>query len=83
VTERPQNVRPASIVERSYANGAYNSRRRIPEARTQDNQITNHPYRGSHRADGQHADDRSPAQQRSSRVGRHHADHQDEQTNRW
>jgi hypothetical protein len=83
VTERPQNVRSASILERSYADGAYNSRSRIPEARTEENQITNRPYRGSHRADSRHhVDDRSAARQRSSRVGRHHADRQDEQTDR-
>jgi hypothetical protein len=70
VTERPQNVR----VSRG---GGYNSRRSIPEARSaDDNQIGNWAaYRGSHRAAGQHhLDHQTPAQQRNSRVGRHHAE---------
>jgi len=83
VTERPHNVRSANTIERGFVNGGYHSRRRIPEARTEENQITNRSYRGNHRADSQHhADDQTPAQQRSSRVGRHHADQQDDRANR-
>ena len=83
VTERPQNIRAASTLERGFTNGGYHSRRRIPEARTEENQITNRSYRGNHRADSQHhADDQTPAQQRSSRVGRHHADQQDDHAGR-
>ena len=83
VTERPQNVRPTNTLERGSTNGGYHSRRRIPEARTEENQIANRSYRGSHRADSQHhADDQTRAQQRSSRVGRHHADHHDDHANR-
>jgi hypothetical protein len=88
VTERPQNVRPARVLERSHTSGGYNSRRPIPEARNpesrvDDNQIANRSYRGSHRAAGQHHADRpTPAEQRSSRVGRHHADPNDANLNR-
>ena len=88
MTERPQNVRPARVLERSHTNGGFNSRRPIPEARNpesraDDNQIANRSYRGSHRAAGQHYADRpTPAEQRSSRVGRHHADPNDANLNR-
>ena len=82
MTERPHNIRAASILERSYA-GGYNSRRPIPDARGEGEQITNRAYRGSHRAGGLHlADDQSRAEQRSSRVGRHHADRHDDYFNR-
>jgi hypothetical protein len=73
VTERPQNVR----LTHGYANGSgYNTRRSIPEARgADDNQIANRSYQGSHRATGQHhLDHQTSAQQRDSRVGRHHAE---------
>jgi hypothetical protein len=83
VTERPQNARPAHVLERSYTNAGHLSRRAIPEARSpesraEDNQLANRSYRGNHRLAGQHHADRpTPAQQRGSRVGRHHADQQD------
>jgi hypothetical protein len=84
VTERPQNVRPASILERDHPTGGNNSRRHIPESRTDDNQSANHPYRGSHRAGSlHHADDQTPAQRRSSRVGRHHAEPSEDLSGRW
>ncbi|SNY63411.1 hypothetical protein [Paractinoplanes atraurantiacus] len=74
VTERPHNIRATRILERSYANGGgYHGR--IPEARTEENQIANRSYRGAHRAGSlHHADDQTPEQRRSSRVGRHHAE---------
>ncbi|GIE07493.1 hypothetical protein [Paractinoplanes durhamensis] len=78
MTERPRNVRPASILERSYASHAApvagQNRRHIPETRGEDNQFTGNSYRGSHRAGSMHHADETPAQRRSSRVGRHHAD---------
>lgn len=83
VTERPQNVRSASTIERGFTNGGYHSRRRIPEARAEENQIMNRSYRGSHRAGSQHhVDEQTAAQQRSSRVGRHHAEQHDDRVNR-
>ncbi|MGX6604484.1 hypothetical protein ACWKSP_20465 [Micromonosporaceae bacterium Da 78-11] len=82
MTERPHNVKPARILERSYANSSYNSRRLIAETRTDENQIANRSYNGSHRADSMHhSGEHSAAQQRSSRVGRHHADRDDR--SRW
>jgi hypothetical protein len=80
VAESPQNVRSARILERSYFPGGHNSRRLIPEARSQD---SNRPYHGSHRADGPHHADETAAQQRSSRVGRHHAEPTDDLSGRW
>ena len=42
---------------------------------TEENQLANRPYRGSHRAGSlHHAEDHTAAQQRSSRVGRHYGD---------
>jgi len=82
VPERPHNIRAASILERSYAQGSLNTRRLIPEARTDDNRGDG-PYRGSHRAGSlQHGDD-TQAQLRSSRVGRHHAESSEDLTGRW
>jgi hypothetical protein len=83
VTERPPNIRAAH----AYVNGAgYNTRRSIPEARNPDSRgddNQNRSYRGNHRAGGQHhLDHQTPAQQRSSRVGRHHADPYDDYASR-
>ena len=83
MAERPHNIRPTSIIERSHAGNSSSShgRRLIPEARSEEN---HRPYRGSHRAGSlHHADDQTPAQQRSSRVGRHHAESTEDATNRW
>lgn len=82
MTERPHNIRATRILERSYANtGGYHGRRLIPEARSEENQIANRSYRGAHRAGSlHHADDQTPEQRRSSRVGRHHADHAEDHT---
>lgn len=83
MAERPQNVRPGSIRDIGYA-GGHNSRRIIPEARTEDNQIAHRAYRGSHRAGSlHHADDQTPAQQRNSRMGRHHAEPTEDLRSRW
>jgi hypothetical protein len=82
VTERPHNARTIG----DYTNGAgYNSRRSIPEARHPDSRAEDHQnpsYQGNHRAAGQHhRDHQTSAEQRSSRVGRHHADPQDDYLN--
>jgi hypothetical protein len=82
VAERPQNIRASRILERSYAPGTLNARRLIPEARTEENQI-DRPYRGSHRAGSLHHAEDTAAQQRSSRVGRHHAEPTEDITGRW
>jgi hypothetical protein len=86
VTERPSNVRPASILELDHSAGtagAGHNRRHIPESRGEDNRSTKHPYRGSHRAPREHRDDDTAAQRRSSRVGRHHAEHSEDLSGRW
>jgi hypothetical protein len=82
VPERPHNIRAASILEHSYAQGSLNSRRLISDSRTDDNRGDG-AYRGSHRAGSPHHIDDAPAQLRSSRVGRHHAEHADDLSGRW
>ena len=82
MAERPQNIRPSRILERSYSPSGINTRRLIPEARTEENQV-DRPYHGSHRAGSQHHADDTPAQRRSSRVGRHHAEPTDDLSGRW
>src|SRR4051794_12894723 len=82
VPERPHNIRAASILERSHAQGSLNARRLIPEARTDDNRADG-SYRGSHRAGSLHHADDTQAQLRSSRVGRHHAESSEDLTGRW
>ena len=78
MTERPQNIRAASILERSYSSAGHNSRRLIHQTRGEDFPMANRSYRGNHRAPGRHhADESASAEQRDSRVGRHHADHDD------
>ncbi|GIM97217.1 hypothetical protein [Paractinoplanes toevensis] len=83
VTERPSNVRPASILELEHSAGAGHNRRHIPESRGEDNRSINHPYQGSHRAGREHRDDETAAQRRSSRVGRHHAEHSEDLSGHW
>jgi hypothetical protein len=81
VTERPQNLRPASTGERTH-----NSRRHHhAETRWDDAQAPTRSYHGSHRAERMHrADDaHARAYDRSSRVGRHHADDHQDRFNRW
>jgi hypothetical protein len=87
VTERPQNVRPARTADRTH-----NSHRYQPSAadRGESTQTTTatRAYLGSHRAERMHRpDDRTGAHHRSSRMGRHHVeqqqDNQDHQQNRW
>ena len=81
MAERPQNIRAATILALSYG---HDNRRLIPSARGEENHSASRSYRGSHRAGSlHHADDQSAAQQRSSRVGRHHADPTDDVSNRW
>ncbi|WP_030438408.1 hypothetical protein [Actinoplanes subtropicus] len=78
VPERPHNIRAASILERSYAQGSLNMR----HPRTDDNRADG-SYRGSHRAGSRHHTDDLQAELRSSRVGRHHAEPSEDLTGRW
>ncbi|MFI1992546.1 hypothetical protein [Actinoplanes sp. NPDC020271] len=73
MTERPLHVNAARIVEYSYPAGR-NVRRSMTQPRSEEGRITNRPYRGHHRAEHTYHDEQTPARQRSSRVGRHHAD---------
>ncbi len=82
MAERPHNIRPTAILERSYANGGNHGNRATPETRSEENQ--NRSYRGNHRAGSQHhADEQTAEEQRNSRVGRHHADHSEDLSDRW
>jgi hypothetical protein len=83
VTERQRDIRAADILDRSHNGSGYNSRV-ISQSRSDDDEGgANYAYRGNHRAESQHqADDREPARQRDSRVGRHHAEHYDDQAAR-
>ena len=72
MTERPSNVRPPR-----WGDHTHNSRRYRSESRWDDGHAVAGPYRGAHRA----ADD--SAYDRSSRVGRHHADQQYDYSDRW
>ncbi|MEV6342151.1 hypothetical protein [Actinoplanes sp. NPDC051851] len=76
MTDRPYNIRPNRVLEQSYTDGR-NARRLLNELRTDDDRVTNRPYRGIHRAEHTNHDDYA-AEQRRSRVGRHHADPSDD-----
>jgi hypothetical protein len=78
MTERPQNIRPARTTDRTQ------NSRRTSEARWDEPQSSSRSYHGSHRAPSMHraADGQSAAHDRSSRVGRHHAGHHEEHSNR-
>ncbi|GAA4595424.1 hypothetical protein BJY16_001669 [Actinoplanes octamycinicus] len=72
VTERP-HINAARVVAYSYGDSR-NVRRSMSQPRSDENRITNRPYRGHHRAEHTRHDENTPARHRSSRVGRHHAD---------
>jgi hypothetical protein len=71
LTERPHNVRPGQVLERTH-----NSRRH--HAEHPDVPAQSRAYRGSHRAERMHRatenHDNHAAADRSSRVGKHHAE---------
>lgn len=71
--ERPSNARPSQWGDRMH-----NSRRHHSESGWDDGPALAGSYRGAHRADD------ITARDRSSRVGRHHADdHDDDYSDRW
>jgi hypothetical protein len=84
VTERPHNIRAARILEQSYPERGLNMHRLLNQPRSEEDRLTNRPYRGQHRAEHtNHADDRdTSAWQRSTRVGRHHTQGADPYANR-
>ncbi|GAA1585126.1 hypothetical protein [Actinoplanes couchii] len=81
--ERPNNIRSSRVLEQSYSGGDLNVvRRLLAESNTEETRLNNSPYRGQHRAE--HAGHpEASSRDRSSRVGRHHADPaEDHHTNR-
>lgn len=80
MTDRPYNIRPSHMLEQSHTSGNINAvRRLLDDSNSDETRLANRPYRGSHRAEHtNHPDERSAARDRSSRVGRHHADHRAE-----
>jgi hypothetical protein len=79
--ERAPNVRPTRSPERTHNSRRYHA----DNTRWDEIPAQSRAYRGSHRADHLHRadEDHTGARDRSSRVGRHHADHQQDHTNRW
>ena len=79
-TERTNSERAGTEranTERTYAERTHNSRRHRAETRPDESSTAaSRAYQGSHRAERMHRadDDLNGALQRSSRVGRHHAD---------
>ena len=75
MAERPYNIRAARILEQSYADEGPNVHRLFTQPRSDEHRMTNRPYRGQHRAEHTlQSDEINAAWQRSTRVGRHHAD---------
>jgi hypothetical protein len=76
VAERPYNVRPSRILEQSHSDGNLNVvRRLLADSNSEENRRANRPYRGMHRAEHtNYPEERNASYDRSTRVGRHHAD---------
>jgi hypothetical protein len=76
VAERPHNARPSRILEQSHTDGNLNVvRRLLTESNSEENRRANRPYRGMHRAEHtNYPEERNASYDRSTRVGRHHAD---------
>jgi hypothetical protein len=76
VAERPYNIRPSRIREQSHSDGNLNVvRRLLTESSSEENRRANRPYRGTHRAEHtNYPEERSASYDRSTRVGRHHAE---------
>jgi hypothetical protein len=91
VTERPQNLRPTRMTERTHNSGHHHDESRRDEDRGASRSYgvsssTGSSYRGSHRAEhmARTEDTGSIALQRSSRVGHHHGDqHPGQSSRRW
>jgi hypothetical protein len=76
VAERPHNIRPSRTLEQGHYDGNLNVvRRLLTESNSEENRRANRPYRGMHRAEHtNYPEERNPSYDRSTRVGRHHAD---------
>ncbi|KUL26433.1 hypothetical protein [Actinoplanes awajinensis] len=73
MTERQPHVNAARLLEYGHPEGR-NVRRSMVQPRSEESRLTNRPYRGHHRAEHTLDDENLSALQRSSRMGRHHAD---------
>jgi hypothetical protein len=76
VADRPYNIRSSRILEQSHGGGDLNVvRRLLTDSNSEENRLANRPYRGQHRAEHtNYPDERGASYDRSSRVGRHHAE---------
>ncbi|MEU4156155.1 hypothetical protein [Actinoplanes sp. NPDC026670] len=76
MAERPYNIRPSRILEQNPSDGNLNVvRRLLTDSNSEENRRANRPYRGMHRAEHtNYPEERSASYDRSTRVGRHHAD---------
>ncbi|BEL10537.1 hypothetical protein Q0Z83_087280 [Actinoplanes sichuanensis] len=76
MAERPYNIRPSRILEQSPSDGNLNVvRRLLTDSNSEENRRANRPYRGMHRAEHtNYPEERNASYNRSTRVGRHHAD---------
>ncbi len=75
MTERPYNIRSSRVLEQSYGGDLNVVRRLLADANSEENRLHNRPYRGLHRAENtNHPEGSSRERERSSRVGRHHAE---------
>ncbi|WP_433792892.1 hypothetical protein [Actinoplanes sp. CA-252034] len=76
MAERPYNIRPSRTLEQGHNDGNLNVvRRLLADASSEESRRANRPYRGMHRAEHtNYPDERAASYDRSTRVGRHHAD---------
>jgi hypothetical protein len=75
VADRPYNIRSSRILEQSYGGDLNVVRRLLTDSNSEENRLANRPYRGQHRAEHtNYPDERAASYDRSSRVGRHHAE---------
>ncbi|GIE32175.1 hypothetical protein Ait01nite_052200 [Actinoplanes italicus] len=76
VADRPYNIRSSRILEQNHGGGDLNVvRRLLTDSNSEENRLANRPYRGQHRAEHtNYPDERGASYDRSSRVGRHHAE---------
>ncbi|GGN25785.1 hypothetical protein FHR83_007388 [Actinoplanes campanulatus] len=74
MTDHNHNIRSSRILEQSYSGGNASAvRRRLSDSNSEENRLANRPYRGQHRAEHTNYPEERRSD-RSSRVGRHHAD---------
>lgn len=78
MSDRPYNIRPSRVREQNPSGHNLNVvRRLLADANSEESRLANRPYRGQHRAEHTNHPDAS-SRDRSSRVGRHHAEPADD-----